>query len=389
MLVIVLVFTAFGIPYAKNNFVGTVVTVEGYLNDFSGWLMNFYNTIHNLIDEWLPKIAETLEPLKGVIEQLSGIVNDIYVSIKPNIENALGWWHDTFEGLSRHLAFFREYGFYVINGDWWNKYNFFGKVETSSAIYNDGVYDWDKFNVLYDAYITGVYTDEFAYVQYSYEEFQKKTFNLATKNYPDQYDLFVISRESIPNIYKKSLEDVYKCLVAHDMPVVVLKVPKFSNLLNYFEPKVYLDLFTVKDFSLDYMTGHNFSITASPYLFFDDIKYEPLLVNFVSDSSVPDNRIIVNNPINSYFKSHNVIGSSVDNLAVMAGSFDCSFLFKVGNVNKRISGRDFYEMVLEEYGLDDSGMATGDIAYPSVYAYFISSDILEFDYKGIFDDWIY
>ena len=71
MLSVVLIFSAFGIAYSPNNFVGAIVTVEGYINDFSGWLMNFYKTIHTLIDEWLPEIADTLRPLGDLIKNIS------------------------------------------------------------------------------------------------------------------------------------------------------------------------------------------------------------------------------------------------------------------------------------------------------------------------------
>lgn len=255
MLVIVLVFTAFGIPYAKNNFVGTVVTVEGYLNDFSGWLMNLYKTIHNLIDEWLPKIADTLRPLGdliksidnafkkldekfGILDSISNFLNDTLVFIKK-----------IFGGLSIAIDYFSEYGFNFLNSEWKSGLSTALKCAHDDLFYNeDGSLNSDKIFKYVEA-VVYLEENEFSYLLKDYGK----------NNILDFVD--DTEPKTVVRFYTSQFDE-YSCLFA--FTTVDLSLPRnyLPDMLEDFRYKSYFE-----NVWIPVIDGGDFD------MFIDDIHY--------------------------------------------------------------------------------------------------------------------
>lgn len=174
MLAIVLVFTAFGIPYASNNFVGTVVTVEQYLNSFSGWLLNFYNTIHNLIDECIPLLSDIVKPLGDLVTSFTEFLlnfEERYAILENTLRfigNFLQSLHELFTGFTTVFKYFGEYGFNIFNTDWLSGFSTALKCTATSSFYcDDGTFDYDKMFRYVDALVYGA-QNEFSYLLNGY-----------------------------------------------------------------------------------------------------------------------------------------------------------------------------------------------------------------------------
>jgi len=164
MLVVLLVFNAFGIAYNENNFFGTILTVEHGLGEFSQnflkvfkevkeLFISFYQQTITIYDATLGKFFEWFENLTGLS------VFETYLSFFRTVSNFV-------KDITLHFQFFSRYGLHLFNSSWENEYNFFLIQIHNPDMYTDYSiregWDWSKFDQFMQAYLYG------ANNQYSY-----------------------------------------------------------------------------------------------------------------------------------------------------------------------------------------------------------------------------
>lgn len=370
MLVAIVICNAFDIPYNDHEFMSIVVDTE------SG----------------LQKVATTIKTLyrkaKTSVTEFFTIMTPDFLFGQPSwravIETIRDGWYNLFDGLNQNLAFVGHYGFNPFSEDWWGKYNYFDKIQQSPLIYNDdGSYNWTNLDDLFTAKKTGVFPDRFSYIQFDYQRYLDTCYREAVRKFPAEYDLFIISKETIE--YKNLTEEkFYSKLISHNNPVMAFKIPKVRI---DFDDARFAYLYSDRDFGLDYLTSYRFPIyTVFTFDLSDMISLSPTYITFSPSSAMADNRIVVQTPIYGSSTFDNIFGMTTVSSTVDSGTYDCVFMFDYNGMYLNKSGYALYELYLKSNDLSET-LTPNDFAYPAHYGYFVSSDILAYDTQGLFDPW--
>lgn len=168
MLVILLVFNAFNIAYAPNDFMGTMLTVENGLGQVSDFALKAFDKVKEFVlsgadllgsiyDATLGKFVKWIEKT-FLFDMLKEVVTSVSNWMK---ENAL------------IFDFFGEYGFNFFDKNYRSELKLFISCIDSSEFYSDfdtrKGFDMRKFEKYRDAYLYGA-SNEFSYLLGRYLE---------------------------------------------------------------------------------------------------------------------------------------------------------------------------------------------------------------------------
>lgn len=195
MLIFVLIFTAFGIPYMQDNFFGVVLTVENSLGEFSNTFHFLYDKIGGFVNKILPSILDGIDYFFGeFIYRFGSGFFDFFETIgtylksfdeKFGVFSAIGdAFKITIDVISRvfyYLDVLFKYpshrSFELLDLNWWRSMFCAVNCVNNDIFYNsDGSFNIERvFN-----YVDAVFYGEENEYYYQVEEAKKQ--NLASKD---------------------------------------------------------------------------------------------------------------------------------------------------------------------------------------------------------------
>ncbi len=167
MLVIVIVFTTFGISMRDSsgqlNFFTAFGKIENAIGDFSKTTMDIYHGVKDFITEISPSFSRLLSTIKNILLNLDekfGIIDKMFGFIE-SIQNLI---RRIFMSIDIFLNFISEYGFYINDNIWWSKLSFSLNCRENPEYYiSDDKFNYDKLFKVLRAYFDGE-INEYTYI---------------------------------------------------------------------------------------------------------------------------------------------------------------------------------------------------------------------------------
>lgn len=337
MLCLVVLFSAFAIPYSENNFFDMVMTVEQGLGNTSSFIMDAFVAIkdfgsafvrfcksswENVFGKWLDNIFERYD----LLEKIEKFFDDVQY---------------TFYWGSSKLEFYGRYGFKFTNQEWNNKlfvfeeqWRVYRETGTNMFINDYKIFNFDEFDKFYDGVFKGV-ENEYTYLRAEVVAYCDRLYDEANNRRVNLY----FGREYYKYASDYMLDGYYGVTIAdigytyEGLTGLVAGYPKesfYRGMITHYEYPVY---------------STNISYEAIP-----GEPLVPLSVRFVlSDVSSPDDTFSVfkyfDNYYNIQFKFHSDGRDFwVDSRKVIKKLWQSSFsdIYSLVYENALVCARAFY-----------------------------------------------
>lgn len=278
MLVIVIVFTTFGISVRDSsgqiNFFSAFGKVENFIGDFSTTTMDIYNGVKDFVTEISPSFTRLLSTIKNVFKRLNEIIGftDALYEFLDMVIDFIRRCYMSFDIIINHVI---EFGTDLLDGVWWRKLSFsLSCMENPEFYISDDNFNYDKLYKVLRAFFDGE-QNEYTYM-FNNDKLEdiSKSDSFINKEFADTY---VFYNPLTLYSYTATIEDIYyfqtvDVTLPHDfMPYL----DNISRITNYLDGNVFpvgdTDIYYNIDGRIYYLIGVMFESADGVDLFGEGI----------------------------------------------------------------------------------------------------------------------